>query len=803
MYQGARLDPNKPLAAYGLPKDPATGSVEDHPVFLYCRSYLKPGAALPPPEALPQIQVQVPPLAEVNLAHPLHAAASPLVRALPDYERHFTHHLATTRAYWDVAQRRLGDLYPVARLREWADTCARSHASFGGKVGELEALFQALRRDVEALFMQAPSVDLDALGRRMTECEGLLDEHSSMVQVLSKDLRTVRALVEDVAAEASKVAMSADVLGQLQRISGQQSRIRDMKNKLAAFNEVLARQDAAFSELKVVHRCACGRRFAKTAGGGRLHATVSAVVTLTQTTQLYCGQAGRLAEHMTRFREKEAARRAAFGKEVARYLPTELLTRAGLAAEPPHCQHQGHGRHGPSQSHHTQQHGSRSAAAGGAGAIPGTVAVLDADPPPPADPVQALEMENARLRAELANHIAAACVRELESMQQPTTPATPARQQSTDSSTGTPPASAASASAALQLPQRRALAMKDDLIRQQQRESATLSARAAAYEERIAALEALLARQASLPEAAVAGGIGSGRNSLHGAEGADAAAAAGDAVYGSAAEDGVVAIPGRTTGGNGPAAAHASPGGAGRYGGSCMPMAIGSLPFATSLPAASLLPGSVIPGAAGEGEGGRAAEDGERAGGAVGDGSPVGGSSSSSSSALQFRPSWSGTTAAAGVSAPASGEEGQGQSQGDGKAGEQAQAQAPLPGLADDVERAADAGAAPESAEGAGAAALAGGEGLQAAAGRHHDGGGQAHDMNGEESDDAEAPDIDEVIDSGGASGDAAGPGAMELVQEGEADAASGSEAEVADAVVAEPASSGYETVGSVADESA
>lgn len=145
---------------------------------------------------------------------------------------------------------------------------------------------------------------------------------------------------------------------------------------------------------------------------------------------------------------------------MARYLPTELLTRAGLAAEPPHCQvtvpppavpliavglpdlqrlsyldermaassslraataaaaaaggagagaggggggrpphashhhhhphgqHQGHGRHGPSQSHHTQQHGSRSAAAGGAGAIPGTVAVLDADPPPPADPVQ-------------------------------------------------------------------------------------------------------------------------------------------------------------------------------------------------------------------------------------------------------------------------------------------------------------------------------------------------------------------------------------------------------------------------------
>lgn len=30
---------------------------------------------------------------------------------------------------------------------------------------------------------QAPSVDLDALGRQLAESEALLDEHSSMVQV--------------------------------------------------------------------------------------------------------------------------------------------------------------------------------------------------------------------------------------------------------------------------------------------------------------------------------------------------------------------------------------------------------------------------------------------------------------------------------------------------------------------------------------------------------------------------------------------------------------------------------------------
>ncbi len=50
--------------------------------------------------------------------------------------------------------------------------------------------------------------------------------------------------------------MGRDVVEQLQRISAQQSKIRDMKHKLAAFGEVLQRQAMAFGELKAVHRCA-------------------------------------------------------------------------------------------------------------------------------------------------------------------------------------------------------------------------------------------------------------------------------------------------------------------------------------------------------------------------------------------------------------------------------------------------------------------------------------------------------------------------------------------------------------------
>ncbi len=44
--------------------------------------------------------------------------------------------------------------------------------------------------------------------------------------------------------------MTGDVVAQLQQISAQQGRIREMKNKLAAFSEVLARQDSAFGQLR-------------------------------------------------------------------------------------------------------------------------------------------------------------------------------------------------------------------------------------------------------------------------------------------------------------------------------------------------------------------------------------------------------------------------------------------------------------------------------------------------------------------------------------------------------------------------
>ena len=48
--------------------------------------------------------------------------------------------------------------------------------------------------------------------------------------------------------------MTADVFGQLNKISAQQSKIRSMRNKLVAFREVANKQQEAFAELQLLRR---------------------------------------------------------------------------------------------------------------------------------------------------------------------------------------------------------------------------------------------------------------------------------------------------------------------------------------------------------------------------------------------------------------------------------------------------------------------------------------------------------------------------------------------------------------------
>ena len=53
---------------------------------------------------------------------------------------------------------------------------------------------------------------------------------------------------------AAKSRMTSDVVLQLQRISGQQSKIRDVRARLQAHKEVLGTQEVKFAELKMATR---------------------------------------------------------------------------------------------------------------------------------------------------------------------------------------------------------------------------------------------------------------------------------------------------------------------------------------------------------------------------------------------------------------------------------------------------------------------------------------------------------------------------------------------------------------------
>lgn len=270
---------------------------------------------------------------------------------------------------------KLMDLVPEEKLRKWAESCRKAHTHFSEKVANLEGLFGSLKRDVEALFMQAPSVDLDDLGKVLGEKEDLLEEHGSIIQVLGKDLATVKSLVEEcvkclgsnvseseatldacAALESmndshvkqflprlkectykleefccqcldSKNRMTLDVVNQLQQISGQQNRIRDMKNKLVAFREVYKRQDEAFAELVLVGRIPQVYK-----------AALSECVRRQAWMEMYSGQAVRLLEHMDKVRAREMAKRDALQRETTCILPAELLAHMGLSSYPPKCE---------------------------------------------------------------------------------------------------------------------------------------------------------------------------------------------------------------------------------------------------------------------------------------------------------------------------------------------------------------------------------------------------------------------------------------------------------------------------------
>jgi hypothetical protein len=274
--------------------------------------------------------------------------------------------------------RRLVDLVDVDKLKAAEEVARQTGHHLGPKISTLQSLFDNLCSDMEALFMSSPSVDLAALseavdnGREVREAaegalqalkadairaESLLSSSDNNMNNVNMDSRAaLEAMFESHITAAlpqitaaykttnallhrcinSKNTLSLDVQCQLQTISSQQSRIKELKDRLTAYSNVLDRQEVAIRELKAARATA-----------GAYKQCLAECVRRAAFAEKYSLSAARLAENMGKFREKEEAMRKVFMDRVILNdndtenkggVPLELLEHMGLLYPPPHCQ---------------------------------------------------------------------------------------------------------------------------------------------------------------------------------------------------------------------------------------------------------------------------------------------------------------------------------------------------------------------------------------------------------------------------------------------------------------------------------
>lgn len=116
LLEGERLENDASLGEYGLP--PPAGP-RSRPVYLFSRRSLNRATPLPEPPELAPDELPVPEALPDALAprRPT-SLASPLVRALVDYERHFALHLLQARALHEGGGARLAAARAALASRE-------------------------------------------------------------------------------------------------------------------------------------------------------------------------------------------------------------------------------------------------------------------------------------------------------------------------------------------------------------------------------------------------------------------------------------------------------------------------------------------------------------------------------------------------------------------------------------------------------------------------------------------------------------------------------------------------------------
>ncbi|XP_057968550.1 autophagy-related protein 11 isoform X2 [Malania oleifera] len=263
------------------------------------------------------------------------------------------------------------DFVKEENLRKWLESCSSSHKQFDSKISQFKQMFSDVKRKVEDLLSSKASLPVRNIELMIKEHMRHIDEQKSIMQSLSKDVSTVKKLVDDcLTSQLSSSLRPHDAVSALgpmydvhdknhlpkmqafdrsisklldfckdkknemnmflhhymQNIAYMSYVIKDAKLQFHVFKEAIRRQDDLFVNLKLTRGI-----------GPAYRACLAEVVRRKATMKLYMGMAGQLAEKLATKRELEVRRREEFLKTHGEYIPRDILASMGLYDTPNQC----------------------------------------------------------------------------------------------------------------------------------------------------------------------------------------------------------------------------------------------------------------------------------------------------------------------------------------------------------------------------------------------------------------------------------------------------------------------------------
>ncbi|CAL0307057.1 unnamed protein product [Lupinus luteus] len=263
------------------------------------------------------------------------------------------------------------DLVKEDQLRKSVENCSSSHKQFENKVSQFKQTFAEVKHRVEELLSTRAFFPIKNLEQAIKEHHRYINEQNSILQSLSKDVNTVKKLVDDCLSsqlssslrphdavsalgpmydvhdknhlpkmqacdhaisklldfcKEKKNEMNLFVHNYMKSITYVSYLIKDQKLQFPVFKEAMARQDGLFMDLKLFHGI-----------GPAYRACLAEIVRRRSSMKLYMGMAGQLAERLATKREVEVRRREEFLRAHSSCIPRDVLTSMGLFDTPNQC----------------------------------------------------------------------------------------------------------------------------------------------------------------------------------------------------------------------------------------------------------------------------------------------------------------------------------------------------------------------------------------------------------------------------------------------------------------------------------